>query len=186
MPILVAYATSEGQTRRIARRVADHIADHGQTVELLGLGDADDIDLQRFDGVILAASVHGGRYQTTLTDFAAEHAAKLANIPSLFLSVSLSAAGHDAEDWTGLDRVRQDFEHATGWSPAQVEQIAGAYRPSQYDVFRRFIMRRIIAIKDPEADLGADKEYTDWRALEQLIDRWLTPAQTKATSQPVA
>jgi menaquinone-dependent protoporphyrinogen oxidase len=51
-----------------------------------------------------------------------------------------------------------------------VEQVAGAYLPSKYDFFRRFIMRRIIAAKDPQADLDADKEYTDWTAPDTLID----------------
>jgi len=183
---MVAYATSEGQTRKIARRVADRIADNGQTVEMLGLSDADDIDLQRFDRVILAASVHGGQYQRALTDFASKNAALLRGKPTLFLSVSLSASGHDADDWLGLDRISQDFEQATGWKPGRIEQIAGAYRPSEYDIFRRFIMRRIIATKDPEADLAADKEYTDWQALDQVVSDWLTGNPSTSTAQLVA
>ena len=170
MTVLVAYATGEGQTRKIARRVADLIADHGQAVELLPLADADDIDLDRFDRVILAASVHMGHYQRVLSDFAASHAKRLHAKPALLLSVSLAAAGHDAEDWKGAEHVLEDLKAATGWTPGQVEQIAGAYMPSKYDFFRRFIMRRIVAAKDPQADLDADKEYTDWKALDTLID----------------
>jgi menaquinone-dependent protoporphyrinogen oxidase len=69
--------------------------------------------------------------------------------------VSLAAAGHDAEDWRGLDSILDDLETATGWTPGRVEQIAGASLPTQYYVFRRFIMRRIIAAKDPETDLNS-------------------------------
>lgn len=173
MKALVAYATSEGQTRKIARHVADRIVDTGQSVELLELSDAEDIELSRFDGVVLAASVHAGHYQKALANFAAKHADHIAKLPSLFLSVSLAAAGHDAEDWRGLHRILEDLEEATGWTPRQVEQIAGAYQPSKYDVFRGFIMRRIIAAKNPEADLDADKEYTDWQALDALTDDWM-------------
>jgi len=173
MKILLAYASTEGQTRRVAQHVADRIADAGYPVELLGLADADHIDLGRFDGAILAASVHAGRYQRALTTFASGRSDSLRDIPTLFLSVSLGAAGHDAEDWKGLDRVLEDFVDATGWTPKRVEQVAGAYRPSQYDVFRRFIMRRIIAARDPDADPDADKEYTDWQVLDGLTDDWL-------------
>ncbi|ANT62857.1 hypothetical protein AYJ57_20420 (plasmid) [Salipiger sp. CCB-MM3] len=66
-----------------------------------------------------------------------------------------------------------DFSDATGWKPGHTEQIAGAYRPHEYDLFRRFVMRRIIAMKDPEAHLDSDKEYTDWAALDRLVDAWL-------------
>ncbi len=173
MTVLIAYATTEGQTRKIARHVANRIADGGRAVELLGLADADDIDLARFDRVILAASVHAGNYQQNLSDFAAKHAGQLHKKPTLFLSVSLAAAGHDAEDWRGLDRILKDFEEATGWIPGRIEQVAGAYRPSQYDIFRRFIMRRIVAARDPDADLDADMEYTDWQALDTVTDDWL-------------
>lgn len=173
MKVLVAYATSEGQTRKISQRVADRIADAGQTVELLALEDAREIALNRFDRVVLAASIHAGHYQRALGDFVSDRAGPLAEKPTLFLSVSLSASGHDAEDWRTLDRILADFEEATGWTPGRVEQVAGAYRPSEYDVFKRFIMRRIIATKDPEADLDADRDFTDWKALDALIDDWL-------------
>ncbi len=172
MTVLIAYATGEGQTRKIARRVADRIADHGHAVELLPLADADDIDFNRFDRVILAASIHMGHFQRALSDFAASHAKRLHEKPALMLSVSLAAAGHDAEDWKAVEHILQDLKAATGWTPGQVEQVAGAYMPSKYDFFRRFIMRRIIAAKDPDADLDADKEYTDWKALDTLIDRF--------------
>ena len=173
MKILVAYASTDGQTRKIGRAVADWCADAGHAVELLPLADAGDIDLSRFDAVVLAASVHVGHYQKALGEFAAQEAGALAAIPTLFLSVSLAAAGHDAEDWRALDRIGEDLWAATGWAPGQVVQVAGAYMPSRYDIFRRFVMRRIVAAKDPGADLDSDIEYTDWPALDGLVDGWL-------------
>jgi len=173
MKVLVTYATSEGQTRKIARQVADRIADANQAVELIELSDAGDIDLGRFDGAILAASLHVGHYQRALSDFVANQTKNLQMKPTLFLSVSLTAAGHTAEDWKGLDSVLKDFIEATGWTPGRVEQVAGAYLPSQYDIFRRFVMRRIIASRHLGADLDADREYTDWSALNLIVDDWL-------------
>ena len=180
MKVLVAYATSEGQTRKIARKAADHIVDAGHSAELIELSAAADIDLGRFDGVIVGASIHAGHYQRALAHFVSEKVERLKLRPSLFLSVSLAAAGHDAEDWRALDRILQDFEDATGWTPGRVEQVAGAYLPSKYDIVRRFIMRRIIAAKAPDADLDADKEYTDWQKLDDLVDEWLASVAARA------
>ncbi|MEZ5715201.1 MAG: flavodoxin domain-containing protein [Paracoccaceae bacterium] len=180
MKIVVAYATSEGQTRKIARHVADRIADAGHAVELLGLSDAGDIDLGRFDGAILAASIHVGHYQRALTDFVAAEARALTAMPTILLSVSLAAAGHDAEDWRGLDRILADLQEATGWQPGRVVQVAGAYLPSRYDLFRRFVMRRIVTAKAPDMDLDADHEFTDWRALDALVDAWLAANAARA------
>ncbi len=172
MKLLAAYASTDGHTRKICRFAADWCVDQGHAVELLPLAAADDIDLKRFDGVILAASVHIGHYQKALTEFCAEHADTLPALPSLFLSVSLAAAGHEADDWQGLEKILADFTSATGWTPGRVEQVAGAYKPSEYDIFRRYVMRRILAKKDPAADPGADIEYTDWAALEAVLADW--------------
>lgn len=173
MKLFIGYATSEGQTRKIARHVADRIVAAGHSVELAGLGDAGDAELSRFDAAILCGSVHVGHYQRVVSDFAADHLPALDAMPTLFLSVSLAAAGHDAEDWRGLETILADFQEATGWTPGEVAQVAGAYMPSQYDVFRKFVMRRIVAARDPEADLDWDREYTDWPALDALVDGWL-------------
>lgn len=173
MKLLVGYASTEGQTRKIARHVADRLADAGHMVELLPLEDAGDVAPARFDRAVLAASVHASHYQPALAGFVEAHRDWLSTHPTLLLSVSLCAAGHDAQEWRALDRIAADFETATGWSPGEVMQVAGAYRPSRYDLFRRFVMRRIIAEKDPEADPDEDVEYTDWAALDAGLDRWL-------------
>ncbi|MCR9109853.1 flavodoxin domain-containing protein [Marivita sp. XM-24bin2] len=176
MKLFIGYASTEGQTQKIARHIADYLVDHGHSVELMALADAGPIALSRFDAAILGASVHVGHYQKVLSEFADTYADGLNAMPTMFLSVSLAAAGHDAEDWRALDTIISDVSDATGRTPGKVLQVAGAYTPSQYDVFRRFVMRRIIAAKDPEADLDWDKEYTDWEALDAETDGWLSQA----------
>lgn len=173
MKLFLGYASTEGQTRKIMRHVADLLVDQGHSVELLPLADADGLNLDRFDRAILAASVHANHYQRALSDFAAAHDSWLSAHTTLFLSVSLAAAGHDAEDWLGLDRIVDDVTEATGWTPGQVAHIGGAYQPSKYDVVRQFVMRRIIAKKDPEVNPTADKEFTDWASLDATLNDWL-------------
>ena len=136
--------------------------------------DADDIAPQRFDAAIVAASIHVGHYQQDVCDFAAANLPRLDAMPTLFLSVCLAAAGHDAEDWQDLEKIVAEFSEATGWVPGRVAHIAGAYMPSRYDVFRRFVMRRIVAAKDPTVDVTSDHEFTDWDALSALVADWLS------------
>ncbi|MBF9061177.1 protoporphyrinogen oxidase [Rhodobacterales bacterium HKCCSP123] len=173
MKLLVGYASTQGQTRKIARHVADLLADRGHAAELMALEEAEGLEMARFDRAVLAASVHIGHYQASLVNFAETERAWLNAHPVLFLSVSLAAAGHDAEEWRALDGIAADMAEATGWTPSQVVHVAGAYAPSRYDVFTRFTLRRIIAAKDPEADLSKDKEYTDWAALDAAVAAWL-------------
>ena len=136
--------------------------------------DFDDTDLDRYAGVVVAASIHANRYSAALTDFARANAGKLNSRPTLLISLSLTAAGHDADDWIELKYIEAALEDATGWHPTAIEQVAGAYQPSKYDVFTRFVMRRIIAEKDPDANVDADCEYTDWARLDAAVDAWKT------------
>lgn len=173
MRIAIIYATTDGQTRKIARFAADHLTDSGHSVELLPAVDAADLDLGRFEAAILAGSVHMGEFQPALAAFARSHAAALARIRTLFLPVSLSAAGTDAKDLQGLREVVATFETDTGWTPGRTEHVAGAFRFTQYDFFRAWAMRWIAVQKGETVDPHADKEYTDWAALSALLADWL-------------
>ncbi|MFU8883309.1 MAG: flavodoxin domain-containing protein [Rhodobacterales bacterium] len=175
MIVLIAYATTEGQTRKIARFCADRLIAQGHSVELLPLVDmADDdlVDMSRFDAAILAGSVHGGRLQPQLARFAARHAGPLQARPSLFVIVSLAAAGNDPDEHADLARNAAEFAENTGWTPAEVVQVAGAFRFTQYDFFKGLAMRWIAHSKGESVTPHTDKEYTDWDALAALMQRW--------------
>ena len=181
MRILVAYATTDGQTRKIARFVADRLADQGHAVELLNVEDAEGLDLSRFDGAIIGGSLHAGGYQKALVRFVSGARARLDAMPTLFLPVSLSAAGNDLDDWNGLRACLADFLQDTGWTPARIEHVAGAFRFSEYDFFRAWAMRRIADQKGETVEPGQDREYTDWAALILALDGWMAALSPRVT-----
>ncbi len=176
MNILIAYASTEGQTRKIARYATDYLIGQGHCVELAGAEDACDAEFARFDAVLLAGSVHAGNYQKPLIKLAKRKAAALAQVRSAFLSVSLAAAGTDADDWAGLSACVNRFAEKTGWVPPTVMHVAGAFRFSEYDFFKSWAMRWIASQKDQDVDSRQDKEYTDWAALKKTLDEWLAGA----------
>ncbi len=173
MKILIGYATTDGQTRKIARFVADHLADAGHATELLNVEDAEGLELARFGAAVLAGSLHVGGYQKALAAFVSTHARKLAGMPTLFLPVSLSAAGNDPDDWAGLKGALDKFLVETLWQPGQVAHVAGAFRFSEYDFFRSWAMKRIAAQKGEAMAPDGNREYTDWARLAEVLDGWL-------------
>lgn len=176
MQITIIYATTEGQTRKIARHIQQRITRAGHAVELLP-ADAAPETAPALDGsgaAILLGSVHAGRYQPALIALATREAAALDAIANLFVSVSLAAAGDDPEDWEGLADCVARFKAETGWTPARVEHVAGAFRFTEYNWFTTWAMRYIQGQKDPTARSGKDVEYTDWAALDTMVDDWLS------------
>jgi len=168
MKILVLYATTEGQTRKIAVFVGKQL--EGDDVTLVDAADAPhDMDLALFDGVILAASLHMHAYQRSLITFARDHHARLNVMASLFVSVSLSAAGEDPEDRKGLAACTEAFLAETRWTPRRTLHVAGAFRFTRYDFFKGWMMRLIALRKSVKVDANEDLELTDWQSLARDI-----------------
>ena len=174
MRILVAYATTEGHTRKVARHAARHLASKGDLVELLNVADAEEADVGAHEAVVMAGSVHAGSYQSDLRALARAQRAELAARPTLFLSVSLSAAGEDARDLDDLEKCVERFKDETGWTPGKVVHVAGALRFSKYDFFRYWAMRFITAQRQGKGKVVEedDIEFTDWDKLEADLDAW--------------
>src|ERR1700741_3493130 len=96
----VFFATSEGQTRRIATRIASVLHDLGiesSAIDVAGR-EASDIDWTHVRGVLVGASLHAGKHQKVAERFVKAHALDLTSVPSAFFSVSLSAASKNARE----------------------------------------------------------------------------------------
>lgn len=168
----VFYATSEGQTRRIAERIAGQIRKHGldsRTVPI-GSADASQIDWAQVRGTAIGASLHLQRHQQEAVAFARAESQRLSAIPSLFFSVSLAAASTRASEVEAARRLAQQFATDTGWRPFRVATVAGRLAYTQYNWFVRLLMRRIAVKEGGSSDTTRDHEYTDWKQVEELAD----------------
>lgn len=172
MQIAILFATTEGQTGKIAKLAFDQLIHDAHSVAMIEARHAEGLELSKFDAVILAASVHVGRFQTEMVELAKTHSKALNTLPTLFLSVSLAAAGDDAKDWEELAQIVDRFAKETGFQPKQVEQIAGAIKFTEYDFFKYWAMRWIESNKGLGGEAGEDREYTDWDALKRILKDW--------------
>ena len=142
MKLLIVYGTTEGQTRKIAEFLALEAEKAGAEPTLCDAS-MEQISPDRYDAVMIGASMHMHKYQASITHYAKEHLGTLNALPTAFFSVSLAAlaAGYDAESYTELKDITMHFFVDTGWNPTVTEYIPGALRYTQYDFFKKFIMR---------------------------------------------
>lgn len=187
MNVLLVYGTAEGQTRKIARFVADRMRRNGHRVLLVNAAEqVGQLSPREFDAVLIAASVHAGRFQNAVADFVRRNLGAICSRTNAFLAVSLSAASRDSHDTEGLQRCVADFITRTGWTPGRIHHVAGALRYSAYGPIKRWVMRYIASRRGGPTDAGRDHELTDWVDLAQFIDTLLTsesaPRETSAAS----
>jgi len=168
--ILLLYATTEGQTARIAEFIAQALRDNGHGIDLHRItGAASPLDPAAYDAVMAGASIHYGRHPGFLRKLIRQHREALAARPCAFFSVSLSAGGPGAKP-EAATRYLERFLRQTGWRPQQSATIAGALRYSSYGAFKRLLMILFVGFAGGETDTSRDYEYTDWEAVRRFAD----------------
>jgi menaquinone-dependent protoporphyrinogen oxidase len=173
MRVLLVYGTGEGQTQKIASFVSDRLARQGHQVVTANAGAAPSLpDPRQFDAILIAASVHLGRYQAAVIRFVRGHRAAIGARTNAFLSVSLAAAGHEPADVAGLKKCVADFVQASGWTPHRVHHVAGAFRYTAYGFLTRCVMKYIAYRKGAPTDTHHDHELTDWDDVARFADKF--------------
>lgn len=181
MKLLIVYGTTEGHTRKICEFLRDKAQELGHKVSIVDSTDAE-LHPKGFEAAIIGASVHTNKYQSSIKHYVQKHAEHLNTLPSIFMSVSLTAAHDEPESWEELNRITQEFLNETGWNPTFIEQVAGALRYTKYNFFKKFIMRMIAQKTGDSTDTSKDHEYTDWDQVERMITR-LERAIANASNQ---
>jgi menaquinone-dependent protoporphyrinogen oxidase len=166
----VFYATTEGQTRRIAQRLAAGLHAHGLDSAPVDLEQSEEagIDWSAVHGAIVGASIHIGKHQAAAVRFATRHARQLGACPSAFFSVSMSEASKNPRDVTAARALAHGFVDRAQWKPDFVISLAGALVYSKYGWLTRLVMRWISRREGGPTDTSRDYEFTDWAAVDRL------------------
>lgn len=178
-PILIVYATREGQTARVAEHLASTLRKQGASAEILNAAQpVHEPELTRYELVILAASAHMHNYEREMVDFVKSHKAALLDMPTVFLSVSLSQAAVEqtanaealrAKAHAEVEEMIDGFFAATDFRPTAHKAVAGALLYTQYNWLIRLIMKRISKSEGGSTDTSRDHEYTDWQDLDAFV-----------------
>lgn len=181
MRVLLVFATVEGQTRKIANHIAGRLSGSGHDVDLIDAADVKTApSADAFDAAIIAAPVHVGTYPAPLRRFIKTNEETLMARPGAFVSVSLSAAIEDDSEAGELAEIAEKFSKETGWWPVSVHQAAGALKYTEYDFFRRWMLKRISVKEGGPSDTTRDYEFTDWVALDKFVDGFIAQAPNVA------
>ena len=181
-PIGILYATRDGQTRRIAEHIATALHERGFEVALADLGKPGDTVLpSEYSAAVLAASVRCGEHEREMVNFVKNHLKELHEMPTAFISVTLTEVGVErpesspeerARFATDVERVLERFFKETGWHPAKVKPVAGALMYTKYNLLLRLVMKQIAKSSHADTDTSRDHEYTDWAALDRFVDEF--------------
>ena len=185
--ILIAYATSYGQTAKIAGRMADLLMASGESVTLVNAANHPrDFRAGEFDGAIIGGSIIGGRHQRALVRFVRDHRGVLNTIPSVFFSVSGSAASPLESERAKARQFVDEFLDAAGWRPILTDTVGGAMAYTKYNPLMRWLIKRTAKAAGGPTDTSRDHEMTDWSQVERFVQAFIQALPTRVETPALA
>ena len=179
MKVLIVYGTTEGHTRKIARFMEDVLQDAGHKASIADATE-EPPNPKDYDAIIIGGSIHIHKYQSAVTHYITQYVDALNNMPGAFFSVCLAVASDMEEEHREAEKITNDFLQQTGWKPLNTIQIAGALKYSQYDFFKRILMKMIAKREGRATDTSKDYEYTDWNAVREFVNAFAEKAFHRA------
>lgn len=169
--IIIIYSTTDGHTLKICHQLQKVAEQQAHQVELVSVDDAQQVDLQLFDKIVIGASIRYGKHSPQVYEFIKRNQQLLESRPNAFFSVNLVARKPEKRQPESNPYVRK-FLRQIAWRPREVTVFAGELDYRKYSFWDRQMIRLIMWMTKGPTDPGTLKDYTDWKQVDafgQLI-----------------
>jgi len=158
------YATVDGHTQKICKKLQEVLKKHDQPVDLFNIEDFDG-DLSPYDRIILGASIRYGVHDKKIIELINTRQQELESRRTAFFSVNLVARKPEKSSPETNPYVVKFFKQIS-WRPDVVETFAGMLEYPKYSFFDRTMIRLIMWMTKGPTDPKTVKEYTNWDKVE--------------------
>ncbi|MFQ3230145.1 menaquinone-dependent protoporphyrinogen IX dehydrogenase [Reinekea sp.] len=165
MTAIIFYSTTDGQTKKIAEKMAD---DWNGDVKVLTINELPNyVNDKSIGQVIVGASIRYGHYNKVVMELIHTHVDWLEAKNAAFFSVNLTARKPEKQDPANSAYI-QRFIKSTGWMPNQIAMFAGRLCYPKYSFIDRQMIRLIMKMTGGCADGTSTIEYTNWDEVKRF------------------
>ncbi len=170
--MLFYYATRDGQSRRIAERIAARLRERGiaATPQDLAATAASPAQVSAAPLVVLVAAIRYGKHLPEAQRLLEAYTALPSPPPLVFASVNLTARKPGKDTQEGNVYLRKAIARHR-LRPVLAAAIAGRLDYSRYRWFDRQMIRFIMLLTGGPTDVRARVEYTDWEKVDAFAGR---------------
>lgn len=165
--VLVIHSSRFGLSTRIAQAISEQIEADGIGTDLMELTASAAPDPARHKAFVLVMSVRYGHFDADAARFVAKYREWLDSVPTLLVTVSLTARTPEKRD-PAVHVYTRKFLEKTGWAPDHTEVVAGALEYPRYNLFDRVAIQLIMRITHGPTDPSTSIEYTDWERVREV------------------
>lgn len=159
--ILMLYSTTDGHTVEICQEIQAILEQHANVVELFSINEAADVDLAKYDKLVIGASIRYGKHNKSVLDYINRHQRILESLPAAFFSVNVVARKPN-KDRPDNNPYMQKFLQQVSWKPTELEVFAGKIDYQRYRFFDRQMIRLIMYITKGPTDPKSVNDFTNW------------------------
>jgi menaquinone-dependent protoporphyrinogen oxidase len=178
--ILILFSTTDGHTYDICKKIKSVISNNqGGSVDLVALKDNPFIAFNKYDKLIIGASIRYGKHNPEVYKFIEENHGHLDAIDNSFFSVNVVARKPE-KSTPETNPYMVKFLKEIAWKPKRLAVFGGRLDYPKYGFWDRTMIRFIMWMTKGPTEANTVVEYTDWENVEKFAMTFVEEKQ-KAT-----
>ena len=166
-PTLIIYSSTDGQTKKICLRIQS-LLDQNISSKLVSLNDASKENLDKFERIIIGASIRYGKHKKELFEFINLNLDQITKKENAFFSVNVVARKPE-KNTPQTNPYMQKFLLNTLWKPDYLGVFAGKIDYPKYNFFDKQMIRLIMWITKGPTDTSGIYEFTNWDDVDSFV-----------------
>ena len=163
--ILIIHSSVDGHTMHICERIRSFRED--LDIDIISLPKTRNISLNKYEMIIIGASIRYGNYRKELFEFIDENINIIHSMKNAFFSVNVVARKVE-KSTPNKNPYMQKFLADTSWRPTKKEVFAGKVDYPNYGFFDKNIIRLIMFLTKGPTDTTRCYEFTDWHRVTKF------------------
>ena len=169
---IIIYSSTDGQTKNICSRIGEFLS-NDIPAKIISLSDATKNDIEKYDRVIIGASIRYGKHRKELFEFIETNLDELTKKENAFFSVNVVARKSE-KNTPETNPYMQKFLLKTSWVPQRLAVFAGKIDYPKYNFFDKQMIRFIMWVTKGPTNIKNTYEFTDWNKVDSFAKELIT------------
>ena len=166
---LIIYSTVDGQTKKISERISDRLRKK-DSVTIFSLEKGYNEDIDKFDFIIIGASIRYGKHRDNLFKFIKENKIALELKMTAFFSVNVVARKPEKSEADTNPYIKK-FISLSDWKPNYLTVFAGKIDYPKLNALDKVMIRIIMWLTKGPTDTSISHEFTDWEKVDKFAEQ---------------
>ncbi len=163
---LIIYSSTDGHTKTICLEILNSLKST-DIVEIISLEKVETFDLNKYEKIIIGASIRYGRHNKKVIDFIIKNKNILDLKKTAFFSVNV-VARKEEKSTPETNPYVLNFLKKTNWKPNKISVFAGKVDYPNYNFINKIVIRFIMMITKGPTDINNSYEFTDWENVRKF------------------